>query len=208
MDISEFRNLDYIVLVIILISAYFGSKKGFIESFLDFFAWVGSAFIVMDNYNLIFDFINDYIPSKFISACVASIGMYVLLVVLISMLGTRVLKFTSTFVGSPLDKFIGFIFGAARGIFVALLLFWSLYMVVYAVNDQKFPEWMIKAQLYKPLKMGADGVVDLISSEDERKNLMQMIAKKSNKLEAEVNSDTKKQNAEIKDSIEDSEIMD
>ena len=85
MDLSELRNLDYLVLIIIAISVYFAYHKGFIESFVDFFAWVGSAFLVFDNYNLIFDFLNAYIPSKLICGIAASLGVYVAMVILISM---------------------------------------------------------------------------------------------------------------------------
>ena len=208
MELSDFSNLDYFVIVVVLISSYFGCKKGFIESFIDFFAWVGSALIVADNYTLIFDLLNEHIANKFLCGFVASIGIYVILVILISLLGIRILKFSSKFVGGTIDKFMGGIFGAVRGILVALAIFWSLYMTIYAINDQKLPEWMTQAQLYKPLKMGSDLMVDIITSEEEREDLMKMIEKKSSKLENDVAKDIQKNNKKVQESIEDGEFMD
>lgn len=208
MDLSEFRNLDYIVLLIIGISVYFAYQKGFIESFVDFFAWVGSAFIVFDNYNLIFDFLNIYVSSKFICGLAASLGTYVAMVILISMFGVKIINFCSKFVGSPLDKVFGVVFGVLRGAFVALVLFWSLYMTIYAINDQKLPEWLVQAKFYKPLKMGSDGLVDVVTSAEQRENLLKAIAKKSSSLERDANKDVEQKNDHVKEVVQgDKEIV-
>jgi len=203
MDFSEFRNLDYLVLIIIGISVYFAYHKGFIESFVDFFAWVGSAFIVFDNYNLIFDFLNEYIPSKLICGIAASLGVYVAMVILISMFGVKIINFCSKFVGSPLDKVLGVFFGILRGAFVSLVLFWGLYMTIYAINDQKMPEWMTAAKFYKPLKMGADSLVDVVTSAEQRENLLKIIARKSNSLEKDVSKDVSTKGSAVKEAVDD-----
>lgn len=202
MELSEFRNLDYLVLIIIAISAYFAYNKGFIESAMDFFAWVGSVFIVFDNYELLFELLNNYIPSKFICGLAASIGVYVIMVIVISMFGVKVINFFSKFVGSNFDRFLGVIFGVLRGAFVSLVVFWGMYMTIYAVNDQKIPEWVVQAQLYKPLKMGSDAMIDMMTSAEQRENMLRSIARKSNSLEKEVDKNIADKGSEIQETIE------
>ena len=207
MELSELKNFDYLILLIVFASAYFGCKKGFIESFVDFFAWVGSAIIVFDSYDFTFKLVNEYIPSKFVSACVASLGVYIALVILISLFGVRVIKFTSTFVGSTFDKFIGTMFGMLRGFLVGVAIFWSLSVALIAMNGKDMPEWFIKAKSYKVLKLSSDSIVEALSSEEGRKKFFENLEKKSDKLEDELKDKTAKKNTEIKKSVSSSEYF-
>lgn len=198
MELSELKNFDYFIAAIIIFSSYLGCKKGFIESFLDFMAWAGSAIIVLDSYTFTFELLNEYIPSKFICGLVASIGLYIILVIAISMLGLKIIKLTSKFAGSTVDKFIGTSFGALRGFLIGTAVFWSLYMSLYAMNDKQFPEWFNNAKSYKVLKMSSDALFDALTSEEQRKNMLNSIAKKSDSLERELKDKIGNKNTEIK----------
>lgn len=198
MELSELKNFDYFIAIIIISSSYLACKKGFIESFLDFLAWVGSAIIVLDSYNFVFDLLNGFIPSKFICAFVASVGLYIILVISISVLGIKILKVASKFVGGNTDKFIGVIFGALRGFLIAAAVFWSLYVVLFAINDRHFPEWFSKAKSFKMLKMSSDVIVDLLTSEEQRKNILKSIEKKSDSLDSEMKNQASDKASEIK----------
>ena len=79
-------------------------------------------------------------------------------------------------------------------------------MTIYAVNDQKMPEWMTNAKLYKPLKMGSDELVDVLTSAEKRENLLKAIAKKSSSLEQDANKDVQQKGVEVKENIEEAFI--
>lgn len=192
MEISELQVFDYLIIVIIALSAYLSWKKGFIESFIDLFAWVGSAFIVADNYSKVFNFFSKIIPSNFICIFIASFCFYILLVILFYLLGDKIVKWTSKFGSTIADKIAGGFFGVFRGVLISMVVLWCTYTLLYAVNDKKMPDWLAKSQTYKPLKMAADSTVDLITSEKERKKLFEIIKKKSNKLEDELKANAKK----------------
>ena len=201
MELVDFKNFDYIVLAIIFFSAYLGWRKGFIESFIDFFAWIGSALIVADNYQLVFGLVNNYVPSAFISGFIASFCFYILLVITISFIGVKAMKLTSKFCGGTVDKLIGAVFGVLRGVLVVLTMFWSCYMALYAY-DQELPEWFIKAKGYKILKISSDSLFSIVASEEERIKLLNMIEKKTNKLEEEVKSNMQKKKKETSEYID------
>lgn len=203
MELSELKNFDYFILLIIFVSSYFGCKKGFIESFVDFFAWVGSAIIVFDSYEKIFEFFNGFIPSKFVAACISSLGVYVALVILISLFGVRVIKFCSSFTGSNLDKFIGTLFGFIRGFLVGVAIFWSFSVALFAINDKEMPDWFMKAKGYKILKISSDVISESLTSEEGRKKFFDNIQKKSNKLEEEIKDNAKKKKNDISSSSSD-----
>jgi membrane protein required for colicin V production len=208
MELSELQNFDYFIILIVLVSSYFGLKKGFVESFVDFFAWVGSAVIVFDSYEALYKLINSYVPSTFISASIASIGVYAALVISISMFGVRVIKFCSQFTGSNLDKFIGTVFGAIRGFLVGVAIFWSISVILLAINGKdKIPDWFIKAKTYKVLKISSDSLTEALSSEEGRRKFFQNIEKKSDELNDEIKDNTIKKNEEIKKSVSSSEYF-
>jgi membrane protein required for colicin V production len=198
MELSELKNLDYFMAIIVLASSYFACKKGFIESFLDFTAWVGSAIIVLDAYDFTYNLLNEYIPSKFICAFISSVGLYIALVIGISFLCLKFLKLVSSFVGGNTDKFLGVIFGAVRGFLIASLIFWSLYMALFAINDKSFPDWFTKAKSYKILKMSSDAIVEALTSKDQRLNMLKTIERKSNSLEKEMKDTASEKASEVK----------
>jgi uncharacterized membrane protein required for colicin V production len=192
MEISDLQTFDYVIMVILGLSVYLGWKNGLIQTFIVFFAWVGSAIIMADNYNWVFEFLNRYIASKFICGFIASAGVYIALVISFSILGEKISKKTAKFGGGVTDKVTGLLFGALCGILVACTFFWSCYMTLFTLNDQKFPEWFAKAKSYKVLKIGSDTIVSLALSDEERAKLMNTIKRKSNKLEDEVKSNLRK----------------
>ena len=81
MGLSELQNFDYLVIAMLLSSIYVGWRNGLIVSLIAFFAWIGSAIIVFDSYESLFNIITPYIHSKFISGFIASIGFYIILVI-------------------------------------------------------------------------------------------------------------------------------
>ena len=210
MDVSELKNFDYFILAIICASSYFGCKKGFVESFIDFFAWVGSAVIVLDSFEFTSKFLNEYIPSAFICNFIASVGLYIVLVVLISLLGVKIIKLASQFSGSTADKFLGTVFGALRGFLIAVAVFGSIYMVLLAVNGNKkkdLPIWMTKAKGYNVLENSYNGLFSALTSEEDRKNIFKSLEKKSNDLENNTVDEVSKKNGEVKKSMNSSEYF-
>ncbi len=202
MELADLRNFDYLLFIIIALSTYLAWRKGFIESFVDFFAWVGSAFIVADNYNAMAEFLSGFISSKFVCGFIASFCFYIALVILFYIIGNKILKAAAKFCGSTPDKIVGIFFGLLRGAIVAMIIFWSCYMILTAWNDDK-PEWFAKAQSYRILNISSTTMVDLITSEEDRQKLLKMIQRKSDNLEDEVKKNTATKSKAIKQSVDD-----
>lgn len=186
MELSELKNFDYLMMIIAGASVYFGWKAGFIESFISFFAWAGSAVIVAESYEYVYLLVNGYIPSSLISGFIASFVFYVALVILILYFGARVSKSVAKFGGGPIDKITGAVFGVLRGVLIAIALFWVCYISSYTLNDQKMPVWLSAAKSYKVLKLGSDSLSAAVASEEEREKMLKLIINKTKDSEKEV----------------------
>jgi membrane protein required for colicin V production len=202
MELSELQNFDYLILAIIGLSIYVGWKNGLIKSFIAFFAWIGSAIIVFDSYDAVFAIVDGFIHSKFISSFIASIGLYIGLVILFSMLGDRTSKAAAKFGGSTTDNVTGAVFGALCGGLIVCTLFWGCYISLMTLNDKKLPQWFVGARSYKLLKIGSDSLMGVAFSEEERAKLINLVKKKSNKLEDEVKKNFTKKQEETSNSSE------
>lgn len=203
MEISELRNFDYIIIFVLMASVYFGWKNGFIESFINFFAWAGSAVIVADNYLTVFTFVNSYITNKFISGFIASFVFYVLLVIVILYFGTRLSKATSKFGGGSVDKVCGVLFGFLRGMLISIAIFWSIYVSYFTLNNKKLPEFLSGAKSYKILKLGADFLVSSMASEEYREKMLNSIMQKAKDSEKDIKNSVSSKTEEFKSDIDD-----
>jgi|GEM_PF-5774688 len=186
MELSELQNFDYLIIILLAISTYFGWKAGFIESFISFFAWAGAAIIVADNYLYVYSVVNTYISSKFISGLISSLVFYIILVIIIIYLGEKISKITSGFGGGTIDKITGLIFGLFRGSLAAIAIFWVCYIASITLNNKDIPRWLGKAQSYKVLKLGSDSIADIFSSPEARVKMLRSVIQKTKNSEKEV----------------------
>ena len=121
--------IDILFSIIILITAIFGMKKGFIESFTDFLNLVVSICVA-----LLFYVELSYIISKYVSIngtviVIFSIILLFIVTIILLRLTTSFLLFLfdnsfSTF--KPLNSTLGFILGAIKGI-LSLTLFAGIF---------------------------------------------------------------------------------
>ena len=136
-----FNGIDILIISIILISSIVAAFRGFVKEIFSLFSWVFSIII---SFNFFTDFkiiLAEYVNQKIIIDVIA-FGLPFLISLFICHLISKWLspKFNTSEV-LFFDKFIGFIFGCFRGIFIVVLLFLGFKYLV-GVN---LPEWLIEA---------------------------------------------------------------
>ena len=136
-----FNGIDILIISIILISSIVAAFRGFVKEIFSLFSWVFSIII---SFHFFTDFkiiLAEYVNQKIIIDVIA-FGLPFLISLFICHLISNWLspKFNTSEV-LFFDKFIGFIFGCFRGIFIVVLLFLGFKYLV-GVN---LPEWLIEA---------------------------------------------------------------
>ena len=136
-----FNGIDILIISIILISSIVAAFRGFVKEIFSLFSWIFSIII---SFHFFTDFkiiLAEYVNQKIIIDVIA-FGLPFLISLFICHLISRWLspKFNTSEV-LFFDKFIGFIFGGFRGIFIVVLLFLGFKYLV-GVN---LPEWLIEA---------------------------------------------------------------
>lgn len=178
-NFASLTNFDFVIFVIIAISTIIAFFKGFIKSFLYFFGWVVSAMIVIDSYPQVSTYLQSHIKSQFLVSVSSTFGFFIVILIIISIINSKVITFTSNIRGGAIDCSMGFAFGLIRGCIISCALFWSLVIVLNAWDDREDPKWLSEAQSYQLLNYGANYLVSVIAQDTNRNELLKVIDKKN-----------------------------
>lgn len=139
-----YNGIDIIVISIILISSIVAAFRGFVKEIFSLFSWIFSIIISFHFFANFKTILSEYINQKIIIDIIA-FGFPFLISLFICHLITRWLspKFNTSEV-LFIDKFIGFIFGGFRGIFIVVLLFLGFKYLV----GENLPVWLTEAYSY------------------------------------------------------------
>ncbi len=139
--------LDGILIGVTLFSAVLAMVRGFSREVLSVASWVVAALAAYFFYDDLVPYISEYTPNATI-AMVASAGIiFLVALIIVSVLTMRIADFVIDSRIGALDRTLGFLFGAARGI---LLVAVAMLFFNWLVSGPQQPAWVADAKS-KPL---------------------------------------------------------
>jgi membrane protein required for colicin V production len=143
-DITAFTIFDYAVVFVLVISAVFSTLRGMTREFMGLLGWVVSVLIANYTKPLLEDPIADLMNADGLNAALAW-GLPFVATAIIWFLLASLLSPGLTRAGlGSLDKWLGVIFGMARGYLLALLVF--IGAVLALEGENKLPANIQNAQ--------------------------------------------------------------
>jgi membrane protein required for colicin V production len=135
--------LDGILLVIMLISAVLAMVRGFVREVLSIASWVAAAVAAYMLYGYVLPFAKQYISNEYVALGAAVAGVFLLTLIIVSYITMRISDFVLDSRIGALDRTLGFVFGAARGMLlvVVALLFFNWFVPV-----ERQPQWVAQAK--------------------------------------------------------------
>lgn len=121
--------LDLVVLGVIAISALLAAVRGFTREVLAIVSWVAAAAVAWLFHPQLLPLVQQYIPNKTVALVVAIASLFLVTLIVVSIVTSRISDFVLDSRIGALDRTLGFIFGSARGLLlcvVGYLLFASL----------------------------------------------------------------------------------
>ncbi|MBN9441458.1 MAG: CvpA family protein [Bosea sp. (in: a-proteobacteria)] len=143
--------LDLVVIGVVLISALLAAVRGFTREVLAIVSWIAAAAVAWMFHPQLVPFIQQYIPASSAQptiALVASIAaLFLGTLIVVSLVTARISDFVLDSRIGALDRTLGFVFGAARGLLLAVIgyLFFAA-----LVGNEKMPVWAKEAKA-KPM---------------------------------------------------------
>lgn len=153
---------DGIVIGVTLFSAVLAMVRGFSREVLSIASWVGSVAAAYYLYPLLLPYVQSYTTDDRIAIAASAGIIFILALILISFITSRIADFIIDSRIGALDRTLGFLFGAARGILllVVAVAFWN-----WLVDVRSQPDWVREAKS-KPFLDTMVGRLEAVLPED------------------------------------------
>jgi len=133
--------LDIIVIVVVLISATLAMVRGFVREVLSVASWLAAVAAAYFFYKPLVPLIRPYIESNTVATIVAAAVIFFVALIVASYITTKISDFVIDSRVGAIDRILGFVFGAARGVVLVVI---ALLFFTWLVQTP--PTWVANAQ--------------------------------------------------------------
>ena len=161
-----FTGVDVGVAVLVLISAVLATARGFTREVLSLATWAGSAAIAAYMYFYHKDIAEKYIDNQLIATGVTVVGTFLVALIVLHLLTMWIGDMVVDSRVGPLDRTLGFVFGAARGVLICIVLAVFANFLLGTDSD-KTPPMLKDAKSYPPLLSAGDWLIGLLPPDIE-----------------------------------------
>lgn len=153
---------DGIVIGVVLFSAVLAMVRGFSREVLSIASWAGAVAAAYYLYPILVPYVKSYTSDDRIAIAGSAGAIFLIALIVISFITTRIADFIIDSRIGALDRTLGFLFGAARGILllVVAVAFWN-----WLVDVKHRPDWVNNAKT-KPFLDGVVGKLEAVLPED------------------------------------------
>lgn len=166
---------DGIFIGVTLVSAMLAMVRGFSREVLAVASWIAAAAAAFFLYPYLEPYALEYTTSQSLAAIGSAAAIFLVTLILVSYLTMRLADFIIDSRIGVLDRTLGFVFGAARGVLIMVVAVQFLNWLI-AVDRQ--PSWVAEAKS-KPLLDSLGEQLINILPEDADSSIIDSIRKKS-----------------------------
>ena len=157
-------GFDIAVLLLVGVMAITGFLRGFVEEMMALAAWALALFAIRFLHEPVSEFLQPHIGTSSGAGVLAFALLMLVPYATVKLLGRKMGGATkSSFLG-PIDRVLGFGFGAVKGMIVAVLAFSVLALGFDTVWGSKGrPVWITQARTYPFVNAASEGLVKVIA---------------------------------------------
>ncbi len=145
--------LDIVVIVVVLISAILAMVRGFVREVLSIASWVIAAAAAYFIYPTLLPLVTPYIENEQVAIIASAAVIFFIALVIASYITMKIADLVIDSRAGAVDRLLGFVFGAARGLLLAVIAFMGFMLLV-----SNRPEWITNAQT-RPLLTSVSSVI-------------------------------------------------
>ncbi|MAW87756.1 MAG: colicin V synthesis protein [Phyllobacteriaceae bacterium] len=172
--------LDGVLIAFTLVSAILAMVRGFSREILSIASWVAAGAAAYFFYPLVTPFLRPYISNEKIAMAGAAAIVFFIALIIVTVITMKIADFIIDSRVGPLDRTLGFVYGAARGILVVAvgLLFFNWLVA----NNQ--PAWVVNAKS-RPMLEAVGAKLQALLPDDPENSIFNRIAPGSGNEENE-----------------------
>lgn len=165
--------LDGILLVIMLISAALAMIRGFVREVLSIASWIAAAAAAFLLYGRVLPYAKQYISHDLVAVGVSAAAVFIVTLLIVSYITMRISDFVLDSRIGALDRTLGFVFGAVRGL---LLVVVAMMFFNWFVQPEQQPGWVLQAKS-RPLLMSIGERLVAVLPEDPERAILDRLKK-------------------------------
>ncbi len=157
-------GFDIIVLIIIGIASIGGFMRGFLQEILSLAAWILAIFAIHYLHTDLTEWLYQYVGTPSGSAVLAFTLLLLIPYAAMKLIAGQVGRVSRASILGPIDRVLGFGFGAVKGGVIVVMAFSLLalgYDTIWGVTGR--PVWITTARTYPVVNAAADAMVELIN---------------------------------------------
>jgi membrane protein required for colicin V production len=158
--------LDFIVIGVMLVSAVLAMVRGFTREVLSIAAWAAAAAATIYFFPQVRPWAEQTIKlhPTVIADVIAGAAIFLITLILVSLITSRIADFILDSRIGPLDRTLGFVYGAARGL---LLIVVAFLFFTWLVPPPVEPVWVQQARTRPMLNSAGAALVSLLPTSPE-----------------------------------------
>ncbi|MEM6761292.1 MAG: CvpA family protein [Pseudomonadota bacterium] len=156
--------LDGVVIAVVVISAILAMFRGFVREVLSIAAWVAAAILAYLFYEQLTPYVSEYVDNPTIAMILSAAAIFLVSLIVVSLITMKISDFVMDSPVGALDRLLGFVFGAARGV---LLVVVAVIFFNWLVGEQDRPAWVTTAVTYPELSRLGEQLLSAIPDDPE-----------------------------------------
>lgn len=156
-------GFDIIVLLIVAVAAVGGFMRGFVQEMLSLAAWILALLAIRQFHTQVQALLEPQVGSATTAAIVAFALLLLIPFGAVKLIATMVGTRARDSLLGPLDRVLGFGFGAVKGAIIVVIGFALLVLGYDTVWGQEGrPNWIVTARTYPSINAGSEALVGYI----------------------------------------------
>ena len=143
MELPSINVADVGIALVIVISGVFAAFRGFVHEMLAVISWIGAALATPYGFSYIQPHVRGLITVPLIADMTAGVGIFLLVLIVLSILTRVVSRQIRASALGPLDRSLGLVFGFLRG---AVLICVAWLMFAWVLPREDHPRWITEAK--------------------------------------------------------------
>jgi membrane protein required for colicin V production len=164
MDSLPINVADFVVGIVLLLSALFAYMRGFVHEVLSVGGWIGAIFATIYGLPYARPFARDLIPIDLLADLAAGLAIFLVTMVLLSFFTRGVAAMVKASTLNVLDRSLGFLFGLVRGAVIICLIYLGY---EWMAPPAEHPTWLTSARSM-PLIWQGGAMLRALVPEDTR----------------------------------------
>jgi membrane protein required for colicin V production len=156
--------LDLGLLAVVLISALLAMLRGFTREVLAIASWGAAAIAAVYFHPLLLPYLKPYISKDVVAMATAAGIVFFVTLVLVSLITVRLSDAILDSKVGALDRSLGFVFGAVRGLLLCVVAY---VFFGWLVPDKLQPEWVRTARMKPILQATGDQLMAMLPDDPE-----------------------------------------